>query len=100
MACAGGMAWRKLLGVAYVREREGEGQGEKTEVAGVTGDRGSLSESESVAEDEVEDDRLRFIGVDMFVSIPAVASRSSISSLTRSKSLMCLLVSLAIAHGR
>jgi hypothetical protein len=75
-------------------------EGEKTDVAGVTGDRKSLSESESVADDEVEAERVRFMGVDIVMSTPAVANRSLMSCLVRSKSLMCRLVSLAMAQGR
>ena len=38
-------------------------EGEKTDVAGVMGDIVSSSESDSVADDVVEADRIRFIGV-------------------------------------
>lgn len=51
-------------GVAGARDRKEveQDEGEKTEVAGVTGDI-SVSDSESVLVDEVEADRLRFMGV-------------------------------------
>ena len=102
MACAGGIVCKKFAGEAGDRARIGEEQaeGENTDVAGVTGDRGSLSESESVAEEDVDIERVRFIGVEVETSTPAVASRSLMSSRVRSKSLMCRLVSLAIAQGR
>lgn len=74
--------------------------GEKTDVAGVTGDISTSESSESEADEVVEADRLRFIGVNEVTSTPQVERRSLMSVRNVSKSAILFDVSVAINHGR
>ena len=90
--CGDGLPLRKGM------EQE---DGEKMDVPGVTGDWESVFESVESEPDEQEDeDRARFMGVQAVGSIPARESSETISCCNRSNSSMCLEVSLSIAHAR
>jgi hypothetical protein len=102
MLCDGGTDNKKECGDCLPRGRGLEQlDGENIDVPGVTGDCESVFESVELESDEQEeDDRARFIGVQVVGSIPACESIEMTSCCNRSDSSICLVVSLSIAQAR